>query len=906
MTLPRTLDSGKPFQSRARDYIEKGWSPIPLPEKRKEFPPTGFTGRAGKFAEESDILKWLEDVQYERGNIALRLGNMLSINGSRYEIIGIDVDNYGDKKGAKDLAALEKKLGPLPETYLSSARTDGVSGIRFFLVPYGYGFKGKASDSIEIIQRVHRYAVIYPSIHPDTEGQYYWYEPGVAPNGVNFCDIPAAQDMAALPDSWIDFLTDNRTKDVEGDYGSDLDISLDELKAWIKNNFNPDLVDEPGGMCLFMRKQVEKHIEEIESSPSSHDKLTKAHWNLICTAAEGHSGLVSAIKEIEAVWVKTLQDKGKIIGNRNPKREIERSRWGTFRKIKAKADTLEAQGFSFFNPETCMTNVDLVTLNKLNKGLSDDNWINRIPLVLNGIDPKDYEKNDVSQAKHFYDRVGDNVRYIADYNGWIIYDGITWYLDDFALIRDLFDRSCIGMCKLKIEDLKRNNKAYIDRGGLKADQIYKENLAIIKKLNGIVDSYRNDNKIKAMLNCMKSIPGVAMKYNELNWDSTVLAMPNGKVLKLDEPTGKGNKTAQGFTIIENRKEFFTTQSTAVELVEPQELSEREKEIWKGFLDLFLPDLEYRKFIQKALGHILFGGNPEKLALFLVGSRNTGKTTMINSIQSALADYAETFQPNSVFKDSGTGNNPELGNLLHKRAIFSSEAGSQRIHANPLKRNTGGDKVSVTRKFGNTQIIGVPHFVTVVATNQAPTIEDADEALVKRIMVLPFNTQVEDVQNDRRADVTVPRDAKRAVLYWLAIGYRRYIREGLNYNDWHPAVQAATREFSSEFSDVSTFLNDVCIVAPDEIKPNLNKMPVSIEGMAMHEEYSKVTCSALYQAYLADLGEGSGKPLSSRGFGKKVREVFGIEVIQKWVNQKNAKVYLGLKWKNEEAMSKIKV
>lgn len=912
MSLPRTIDSRTPFVSRAREYIEKGWGIVPLPEKRKEYPPTGFTGRAGKFAEEDDILKWLGDPQYSHGNIALRVGNMLVKEGIRYEVIGIDVDDYGDKKGGKELAALEKKFGKLPETWTSSSRSDGVSGIRFFLVPYGYGFRGKASDSIEIIQRVHRYAVIYPSVHPETDGQYYWYAPGFAANGVDMSQvIPACVELPVLPDNWIDYLTDGRQSDGANDYGIDLDVSQGDLKKWIGNNFNKDLPDEPGGMCTVMKKLVVQHITEIEESPSAHDKLTKAHWSLICTAAEGHSGLISAILEIEAVWEKALRDKGKVVGNRNPKREIERSRWGTFRKIKARADTLEAQGFSFFSPETCMTNIDLATLSKLNGGTqqdangSDDNWINRIPLVLNGIDPKDYEKNDVSQAKHFYDRVGDNVRYIADYDGWIIYDGITWHLDSFKLIRDLFDRSCIGMCKLKIEDLKKANKVHIDRGGVKTDQIYKENLAAIKKLNGIIDSYRNDPKIKAMLNCMKSIPSVAMKYNELNWDSTVLAMPNGKVLKLDEPTGKPNPTARGFTVMDNQKEFYTMQSTAVEYVEPQELSQREKDIWQGFLNLFLPDLEYRRFVQKALGHILFGGNPEKLALFIVGSRNTGKTTMINSIQAALADYAATFQPNAVFKDSGTGNNPELGNLLHKRAIFSSEAGSQRIHANPLKRNTGGDKVSVTRKYGNDQIIGIPHFVTVVATNQAPTIEDADEALVKRIMVLPFNIQVDDTSNDRRADITVPRDAKRAVLCWLAIGYRRYIREGLNYNDWHPNVQAATLEFASEFSDVSTFLNDVCVVAPDDIKPNLNKMPGSVDAMQVHEEYSKVTCSSLYQAYLADIGDGAGKPLTTRAFAKKVREVFGVDVIQKWTNQKNVKVYLGLKWRNEDAMTAVK-
>jgi hypothetical protein len=76
LSLPRSIDSTTPFVSKAREYVEKGWGVVPLPEKRKEYPPTGFTGRAGKFADEDDLVKWLSDPQYAKGNIAL-LGSTL-------------------------------------------------------------------------------------------------------------------------------------------------------------------------------------------------------------------------------------------------------------------------------------------------------------------------------------------------------------------------------------------------------------------------------------------------------------------------------------------------------------------------------------------------------------------------------------------------------------------------------------------------------------------------------------------------------------------------------------------------------------------------------------------------------------------------------------------------------------
>ena len=57
-------------------------------------------------------------------------------------------------------------LGSLPLTWIAhSGRGDG-SGIRFYLVPLGLGWV-HTLDGIEIVQRLHRYAVAWPSVHPD-------------------------------------------------------------------------------------------------------------------------------------------------------------------------------------------------------------------------------------------------------------------------------------------------------------------------------------------------------------------------------------------------------------------------------------------------------------------------------------------------------------------------------------------------------------------------------------------------------------------------------------------------------------------------------------------------------------------------------------------------------------------
>src|SRR5690606_9290580 len=50
----------------------------------------------------------------------------------------------------------------------------------------------------EVIQRGHRYAVAYPSIHPKTGTPYGWV-------GVN--GIPRVADLPELPSKWVGFLS---------------------------------------------------------------------------------------------------------------------------------------------------------------------------------------------------------------------------------------------------------------------------------------------------------------------------------------------------------------------------------------------------------------------------------------------------------------------------------------------------------------------------------------------------------------------------------------------------------------------------------------------------------------------------------------------------------------------------
>ncbi|MGV0770206.1 bifunctional DNA primase/polymerase [Mycobacterium syngnathidarum] len=311
----RGEDSGAergPFGRSVARYRQNGWlGTLPLPERAKKSPPTGYTGRTAEYPSDDDVALWNAMPKYRRGNICLHLGPVDNNRDSEsLEIIGLDVDDYTDsgkvKSGGQQLSELEAELGPLPATWLSTARADGPSGIRFFLVPPGLAWAGKAAAHIDIIQKCHRYAIVWPSFHPDLNTTYKWYRQTAT--GHECSGIPRVQDLPRLPEKWVDRLT--RGGQIDSGGNIDSDSTVDEIVVWARTNL-PGYDDAP---CDRMAAAVTYWKRQVDDDASTHDKVRDGHWELMCLASEGHPGLKAAqtavnnhiatdtIKEVLAVY----------------------------------------------------------------------------------------------------------------------------------------------------------------------------------------------------------------------------------------------------------------------------------------------------------------------------------------------------------------------------------------------------------------------------------------------------------------------------------------------------------------------------------------------------------------------------------------------------------------------------
>jgi len=187
----------------ALDYHRAGWPGV-VPIRGKHLPHRGYTGGEGRDTSYADVFTWAGEPESARLNVCLRLPP---------GVIGLDVDAYDGRNGARALAELERECGPLPPTVSSTSRTDGTgSGIRFYRVPDAGllawppnvdGLTTQQPSHLDVIRRGHRYAVVWPSVHPDTGQLYRWYgRDGRVADGV-----PRPSELAELPPAWVARIT---------------------------------------------------------------------------------------------------------------------------------------------------------------------------------------------------------------------------------------------------------------------------------------------------------------------------------------------------------------------------------------------------------------------------------------------------------------------------------------------------------------------------------------------------------------------------------------------------------------------------------------------------------------------------------------------------------------------------
>jgi putative DNA primase/helicase len=229
--------------------------------------------------------------------------------------------------------------------------------------------------------------------------------------------------------------------------------------------------------------------------------------------------------------------------------------------------------------------------------------------------------------------------------------------------------------------------------------------------------------------------------------------------------------------------------------------------WLRFLETTFGDDEMIQFVRRLVGYFLTGEVREHILPIFWGSGANGKTTLLRAVLAVLGDYGTTAPSDLLVLRKHKDHPTELMVLLGARLAVASETPLGGYLAETLVKSlTGNDTIAARRVFHD-YITFTPTHKLLIGTNHKPQIRGTDDAVWRRVLLIPFtHTVPTDEQDPRLLDKLVAEAP--GILAWAVRGCLEWQSEGLRPPE---KVRAATDEYRKESDHFPTFLDECCVV-----------------------------------------------------------------------------------------------
>jgi len=440
--------------------------------------------------------------------------------------------------------------------------------------------------------------------------------------------------------------------------------------------------------------------------------------------------------------------------------------------------------------------------------------------------------SDEALALIFADQHVDSLRYVASWGRWLLWNGQIWKQDDtmqaFSLSRDIC-REAASTC---------NKKTMATA------------LASAKTVAATERLARADRRLVATVE---------------QWDA--------KPFKLTVAHGVVNLHT-GLESPPERTDYLT--QMAVCTIAPPGTAHPQ---WSRFLDRITNhDADLAGFLQRYIGYCATGVTTEQVFVFAHGTGANGKGTFINTIAKIFGDFATVADMNTFLTTKSERHSTDIAKLRGKRLVVAQETQEGRQwDETKIKGITGGDKQ--TARFMRQDYFDFePTFKLFIAGNHKPRLSNVDEAMCRRLLLVPFVVQIPEAERDPHLQDKL-KDEWSAILRWIVDGCLEWQRIGLAPS---AVVRAATADYFSGEDLFGQWLADEC---DTEI------------GNAWKWEPTGALFAA-WSAYATRANEkpGSAKAFSeqmqARGFASvkkghaRTRSFEGIELKRKNTNENN--------------------
>jgi putative DNA primase/helicase len=390
-------------------------------------------------------------------------------------------------------------------------------------------------------------------------------------------------------------------------------------------------------------------------------------------------------------------------------------------------------------------------------------------------------------AQVFIDKHIDELRYTALWGKWMIWDGCRWAKDDklatFSLVRQL----CYEQARLT----ESKEAKGIASGGT---------VATIERLA------RADQRI-------------AVTVDEWDADPWLLNTPGGTV---DLRTGQMRASDP-----EDRLTKITGISPDWSCPIP---------LFEQLLLRATADAELIEFLQRMAGYSLTGSIQEHALFFMYGTGANGKSTFLNAITSCAGEYHRV-APIETFTASRNERHPtELAGLRGARMVTAVETEEgRRWDESKIKALTGGDTISA--RFMKQDFFDfTPQFKLIIAGNHKPGLRSVDEAIRRRLNLIPFTVTIPPEERDPELGDKLKAELP-GILAWMIDGCVSWQQGGLKPPQ---IVTDATDAYLEAEDGVSAWLEECCQRDPNSFATNTNLFTSWSEWATKNGEYVGTT------------------------------------------------------------------
>lgn len=411
------------------------------------------------------------------------------------------------------------------------------------------------------------------------------------------------------------------------------------------------------------------------------------------------------------------------------------------------------------------------------------------------VGPSHVEGSDDGLASILVDRHAADWRYLPSARSWLRWDGEVWRRDELGGASNLARRIC------------REAAARCDTPSAG------RRLASAKTIQAVERIAATD-------------PRIALTLADLDAHPMRLNAPGGVI---DLETG---------VVEANCRDLLMTRLAGARPAGPRPL-------WEAFIaEITDHDDALCAYLQRLAGYCLTGSTEEQAFFFLHGGGANGKSVFLDTLASALGDYAKTAPFETFAATTHAGHPTELAGLRGARLVLVTETERDRDWAESrIKAVTGGDPIAARFMRGDFFEYR-PAFKLMVAGNHRPGLRNFGEAMRRRLHLIPFNVTIPEHARDPKLPEKLKSELS-GVLSWMIEGCALWRERGL---DPPPKVRAAAAEYLDDEDLVGQWIAECCQTSPE----------------------AKATAQALFTSWKTFAESGGHEAGTTKGLGSELK------------------------------------